>query len=516
MGKSKVIVIDRNRKLKRKIKVCAYIRVSTDSKDQLNSYSLQYQHYQDLIQSNTNWIYVDIYADEGITGTSAAGRPELQRLLVDCRNRRIDRILIKSLSRFARNTKESLEMIRELRSLGISIFFEKENIDTAKATDEFLITLYSQIAQEESISLSQNMKRSYKTRMEQGKFLTCSAPFGYDLEKSELIINESESAVVRGIFSSYLSGKSTREIATELTHKKIPNKKGNTEWDFPTVRYILKNEKYIGDAVLQKTYTTSVKSQSFVNKGQHQKYYLKNSHTAIIDRETFDSARRIIERNAPKVSGERHFNPLNRKVYCGHCGSIYKLRRCRDINYRVCINHDTDKNLCPSKRITESEINMAFVRMFNKVQINKEHIITPMIKEFKSLKEKSAYDNDATASLNKELADIMEQLSVLSDLRQQEHIDQSFYVTQSNEHKTRIDEIKKEKELLMNTIYDETISKSVELLKMLRTMPESIESSSKDIILKLIDRITVVSEIEIQFRLVNGLAVTEHLKRVVR
>jgi len=162
MGKSKVIVIDRNRKLKKNIKVCAYIRVSTDSKDQLNSYSLQLEHYQDFIQSNENWIYVDIYADEGITGTSAAKRPELQRLLKDCRNRKIDRILIKSLSRFARNTKESLEMIRELRSLGISIFFEKENIDTAKATDEFLLTLYSQIAQEESISLSLNMKRSYK------------------------------------------------------------------------------------------------------------------------------------------------------------------------------------------------------------------------------------------------------------------------------------------------------------------------------------------------------------------
>ena len=516
MGKSKVIVIDRNRKLKKNIKVCAYIRVSTDSKDQLNSYSLQLSHYQDFIQSNENWIYVDIYADEGITGTSAAKRPELQRLLNDCRNRKIDRILIKSLSRFARNTKESLEMIRELRSLGISIFFEKENIDTAKATDEFLLTLYSQIAQEESISLSQNMKRSYKTRMEQGKFLTCCAPLGYELEKGELIINEAESEIVKDIFSSYLSGINTREIATKLTRKKIPNKNGTNEWNFHSIRYILKNEKYIGDAVLQKTYTISVKSQSLVNRGQYQKYYLKNSHAAIIDRDMYKKVQSSFERNAPKASGVRHSNPLNRKIYCNTCGSLYKLRRCNNINYRVCSKHDSDKDLCESKRITEGEINKAFVRMFNKLQLNKEHIIPPMIKEFKNLKDKSAYDNDDAVSLNKELADIMEQLSVLSDLRQQEHIDQSFYVSQSNEHKTRIDEIKKDKELLMNTVYDETISKSDELLVTLKTMPASIESASKDILLKLIDKINIVSETEIQFRLINGMGFTEHLKKVVR
>jgi len=248
----KVIVIDSIKQKQSKLRVCAYIRVSTSSEDQLHSFKTQLQYYQDHISSNEAWDLVDVYADEGVSGRSLENRDELNRLLADCRNQKIDRILIKSLSRLARNTTESLEIIRELRSLGISIYFEKENVDTSKATDEFLLTLYSQIAQEESISHSKNMRRSYKTRMEQGKFITCKAPFGYRFRDGTLIVQTDEAHTIQHIFSSYVNGKSIYDLIDELNSS--DNSKQMKRWSYNSILYILKNEKYIGDSLTQKSY----------------------------------------------------------------------------------------------------------------------------------------------------------------------------------------------------------------------------------------------------------------------
>ncbi len=203
----------------RKLRVAAYARVSSDSEDQLHSFAAQTAHYTELICQNPDWELVDVYADKGITGTSAEKRDDFQRLLADCRRGRIDKILVKSSSRFARNTKESLEAVRELKSLGIGVCFEEENIDTAELSGELVTAIFAMLSQKESEAISERVRWSYQMRMKAGKFITCKAPFGYDLVNGKLEINENEAQVVRYIFQQYLTGQSVESIARELTQR---------------------------------------------------------------------------------------------------------------------------------------------------------------------------------------------------------------------------------------------------------------------------------------------------------
>ena len=189
-----------------KLRVAAYVRVSSASDDQLNSFAAQNRHYVELISSKENWSLVDIYADEGITGTSADKRVDFQRLLADCRRELIDKILVKSISRFARNTKECLEAIRELKALGIGIYFEKENVDTSKMSGEMMTSLFASFAQAESESISSNMRWSYQRRMPSGTFLPSSAPYGYKIRAHQFAVDQEDAAVVCRIFRDYLAG----------------------------------------------------------------------------------------------------------------------------------------------------------------------------------------------------------------------------------------------------------------------------------------------------------------------
>lgn len=266
-----------------KLRVAAYARVSSASDDQLNSFASQTQHYISLISSNENWSLVDIYADEGITGTSVDKREDFKRLMADCRRGLVDRILVKSISRFARNTTECLEAIRELKALGVGVHFEKENIDTATMSGEMMTTLFASFAQAESESISSNMRWSYQKRMQRGEFITCSAPFGYHLNNGMLEIDEAEATVIRLIFDRYLSGISMADIADEITQLGFPTRAGMPYWQYSTVYYILQNERYAGHALLQKFYATdTLPFQKKRNHGQRDKYYISNSHPPIV------------------------------------------------------------------------------------------------------------------------------------------------------------------------------------------------------------------------------------------
>lgn len=198
------------------LRVAAYCRVSSDSEDQLNSFAAQTTHYNTLISNHDKWSLVDIYADEGITGTSAKKRPDFQRMLEDCRKGRIDKILVKSISRFARNTTDCLETIRELKALGISVFFEEHNIDTRMVTSEMLTAVLASCAQAESESISKNTRWGVQKRMERGTYVASSAPYGFRLVNNELEVQDSEAAVIRRIFDAYLSGFTPVDIASML------------------------------------------------------------------------------------------------------------------------------------------------------------------------------------------------------------------------------------------------------------------------------------------------------------
>lgn len=223
------------------LRVAAYCRVSSDSADQLHSYAAQIRAYTDLIRQHDGWELVDIYADEGLTGTRMDKREEFGRLMADCRKGKIDKVLVKSISRFARNTKDCLASLRELKSLGVSVQFEQENINTETLTTELMVSVSGSLAQQESVSISENMRMSYQRRMQRGEFITCKAPFGYRLvdgKRLEIIPEEAE--VVRWMFDAYLSGRSLAWIAERMNERKIPTTDGANVWRDRSVNGLLK------------------------------------------------------------------------------------------------------------------------------------------------------------------------------------------------------------------------------------------------------------------------------------
>ena len=269
------------------LRVAAYCRVSTDSEDQLNSFAAQQTYYNDYIRKHDSWQLAEIYADEGITGTSAAKRDDFQRMLSDCRKGRIDKVLVKSISRFARNTKECLESIRELKALGISIFFEEHNIDTRMVTSEMLTAVLASCAQAESESISKNMTWSIQNRMQKGTFNTCRAGTGFLQSEDGLTVMPEAVPVIQSIYMDYLRGINSREIAVRLTEEKALGRK----WNRKLVDYILTNERYAGNALLQKKYRTdTIPRVKKPNRGERPMYYVEGSNPAMVDQAVFDQA----------------------------------------------------------------------------------------------------------------------------------------------------------------------------------------------------------------------------------
>lgn len=309
-----------------KLRVAAYCRVSSNSADQQNSYAVQLAYYGSKFSDSETETLVEIYADEGISGTRDDKRAEFQRMINDCRKGKIDRIYAKSISRFARNTRDCLKYVRELKSLGITIFFEKENIDTAKVTDEMMITIMGGLAQEESVSISQNMQWSIRKRMQNGTYIASNQPYGYDKINGRLVINEAEAEIVRRIFNEYLSGFGLNSICKNLNADGIIMGKSGIEWKKKAVRYILTNEKYIGDCLWQKSYTENIfPFKKPKNRGEADQYYVADHHEPIISREMFETVQELLKKRGEEF-GHTEFRkyPLTMKIQCGNCGRIFK------------------------------------------------------------------------------------------------------------------------------------------------------------------------------------------------
>jgi len=356
-----------------KLRVAAYTRVSSDSADQLNSFAAQNRYYTALISSRENWIMVDIYADRGITGTSAEKREDFQRLMADCRRGQIDKILCKSISRFARNTKECLEAIRELKVLGIGIEFEEQHIDTAKLSGEMMTAIFASMAQTESKSISDNMRWSYQRRMENGTYVPACQPFGYVLEDKKIAVHSDRAEIIQEIFRQYLSGIGAGNIANNLNNAQIRNRFGKPLWTPRAIRYIIKNEKYAGNSRWRKYYTTgTLPFRNVLNHGEKESYYAAGTHEAIISDEDFSAANILMRQRAASFSGtEREEDGrwvLRQKIRCGMCGNAFRRKTVRSHIYWVCLGHDKKLTNCTITQITESEIHAAFLRLYYKLK----------------------------------------------------------------------------------------------------------------------------------------------------
>lgn len=326
-----------------RLRVAAYTRVSSDSEDQLNSFAAQNRYYTELISGKAEWRMVDIYADEGISGTSVAKRDDFQRMMADCRRGLIDQILVKSISRFARNTKDCLQNIRELKELGVNVRFEREGIDTVNVSSELITAIYAAFAQKESESISGNMRWSYQRRMESGTFLPPSTPYGYRIINKKIEIDPERAVIICKIFQWYLNGISKEHIAHKLNEAGVLSNQ-NKAWRAGGIHYILTNERYIGDSLWQKTYTTeAIPTVRHRNTGACEQYYVEGTHPPIISKEVFTKVQILIQMRKENYgkSPSETIHPLSRKAICGCCGTVLRRKPQRGKYYWCCMRHDT-------------------------------------------------------------------------------------------------------------------------------------------------------------------------------
>ena len=387
-----------------KKRVAAYARVSTDEEEQLTSYEAQVDYYTRYIQANPDWELVEVYADEGISGTNTKKRKNFNRMIEDALAGKIDRIVTKSVSRFARNTVDTLTTIRKLKDKGVGVFFEKENIDTLDSKGELLITIMSSLAQEESRSISENVTWGWRKRIADGKVTVAYSHFlGY--EKSEdgtMQIVEDEAKIIRQIYGMFLDGQTPSGIAARLTRQGIPSPAGKEKWQSSTVKSILTNEKYKGDALLQKTFTVDfLQKKKKANEGEVPQYYVENSHPAIVTEEVFDLVQHELRRRQQKGRHTSAASIFSNRIVCGECGAYYGSKvwhstdAYRSRIWRCNRKYETKGSPCPSPHLREAELQDAFLKAINQVIQKKEEIIEACSQALRTLNDTSSLEQKA-------------------------------------------------------------------------------------------------------------------------
>ncbi|MEG3074197.1 MAG: recombinase family protein [Ruthenibacterium sp.] len=399
-------------------RVAGYARVSTDQDEQLTSYEAQVDYYTKYIQKNDDWDFVEVYTDEGISATTTKHRDGFNRMISDALAGKIDLIITKSVSRFARNTVDSLTTVRKLKEKGVEVYFEKENIFTLDSKGELLITIMSSLAQEESRSISENVTWGQRKRFADGKVSLPYAHFlGYDRGADGLpAVNEEEAVTVRLIYRLFLEGKTPHGIAKQLTADGIPTPSGKENWQPGTIRSILTNEKYKGDALLQKRYTVDfLTKKKKVNEGEIQQYYVKNSHAAIVKAEVFEMVQQEMKRRKQMPTRHSGTDIFASRIVCGECGATYGAKvwhstdKYRKVVYQ-CDGKFKGDTKCHTPHFDEETIKKRFVAALNKLIAGRADIF-----------DNFAEIDDAvfaTDALDQEIAALQSEMSVAAELVQ--------------------------------------------------------------------------------------------------
>ena len=446
-------------------------------------------YYTRYIQANPDWDLVEVYADEGISGTNTKKRKNFNRMIEDALAGKIDRIVTKSVSRFARNTVDTLTTIRKLKDKGVGVFFEKENIDTLDSKGELLITIMSSLAQEESRSISENVTWGWRKRIADGKVTVAYSHFlGY--EKSEdgtMQIVEDEAKIVRQIYGMFLDGKTPSGIAARLSRQGIPSPAGKEKWQSSTVKSILTNEKYKGDALLQKTFTVDfLQKKKKANEGEVPQYYVENSHPAIVTEEVFDLVQHELRRRQQKGRHTSAASIFSNRIVCGECGAYYGSKvwhstdAYRSRIWRCNRKYETKGSPCPSPHLREEELQNAFLKAINQVIQKKEEIIEACSQALRTL-------ND-TSSLGQKVARLQEEQDIVygkieSLIRENAQVaqDQKEYNRRMEALYGRCDELKNGIAKVKSQIMDKAgRSRNIEayLQKVSRTEPLTIFDES--------------------------------------
>ncbi|WP_295578937.1 recombinase family protein [uncultured Oscillibacter sp.] len=464
------------------IRVAAYCRVSTDKDDQANSFESQQSYFRSCIERNPDWELQEIYADEGLSGTSTKKRKRFNQMIAAAREGKIDLIITKEVSRFARNTVDTLEYTRELRKRGVGIFFLLDNINTLDTDGELRLTIMSSMAQDESRKTSERVKWGQTQRMEQGVVFGREL-LGYDVKDGCMTVNPEGAAVVRYIFHKYLvEHKGCPTIAKELREEGILSSRGNLKWSSATVHKILKNEKYCGDLIQKKTYTPDFLShQKKYNRGQEALVVLRDHHEAIIDRETWDAVQRELARrsrhNTATDNGHGNRYPLSGKIKCGSCGSSFlsrkkktgsgktkKVWRCGKATIEGKLHTDAQGNPmgCEIGRQIREEVALDIVRRaIESVPMDKEAVIENLTRTVETvLKDTQEDDNAEIRRMEREL----------EETRQKKQKTLEGFLNQF---------ISREDYQFMNQRYDVTIAALTENLEAIE-LRRKLDASAKD------------------------------------
>lgn len=497
--------------------VAAYARVSTSGKDQLLSLAVQKEHYEDYIRSNSEWDYAGLYVDEGISGTKMKKRTGLLDLLEDCENGKVNMIITKSISRFARNTTECLETVRRLKELNIPIIFEKENIDTSKMENEFLLTILASMAETESVSISQNSKWSIKKRFENGTFVISYPPYGYANVDGEMVIVPEQAEIVKRIFDEALNGSGSHAIAKRLQQEEIPTRRGG-KWTAGTVGGMLKNEKYTGDVYFQKTFT----DESFTrhnNHGEENMYLAKEHHEAIVSHEVFDNVQQMLEQRGKEKgikSGASKYQiryALSGKIRCGECGSTFKRRTHYtsggDYIAWSCNRHIEDKKACKMLYITDKAVKDAFIIMMEKLAATHKTLLKPFVEELKGTNDRALLRK--VKQLDDALEKNQEQQQVLVGLMTSSILEPAVFTKEQNQLITEAEALAQEKNLIAGNV-NKHLKQAAEAEKLIKFVAKGAPDEFDDeVFTEFVDEIVVLSRAVALFKMKCGLQLEERL-----
>ena len=498
-----------------KKKVAAYARVSTDNLDQKESLDAQKKHYEMYIKAHSTWEFAGLYFDEGVSGTKSETRNGLQNMLRDCNAGKINYILTKSVSRFARNTVDCLQIARDLKDKGIFIYFEKERIDTGNMDSELMLSIFSSFAAEESISISENEKWAIRKRFQDGTYKQSYLPYGYvKNENGEMIPDKQEAEIVRWIFNLAINGHSTHSICKLLRERNVPTRKGG-KWSSSTVRDMLKNEKYMGDALFQKTYTDG-SFRRHETKNSSKQIFIENHHEAIISREIFETANRLLEQRAAekgiikrqgKYQARYAFSGI---IVCGECGGTFK-RRIHDHGSEIawaCTTHIDDIQKCSMKYVRDDALKATITTMMNKLIFGRKIILFPYLAELKRCNANSEEIKLLKAELIKEA----EKIDVLRHLLADKIIKPAMFIQDQNASNKRSEELRRQITQLsqIDTGNSEMVAETEKLLHFLDSA--EMQTEFKDFFATdFIEKIIVYDRHSIGIQLKCGLTLKEAL-----
>ena len=479
--------------------------VSTDSEEQASSYEVQVEHYTQVIEKNPEWELAGIFADDGISGTNTKKREEFNRMIEACMAGHIDMIITKSISRFARNTLDCLKYIRKLKEKNIPVFFEKENINTMDSKGEVLLTIMASLAQQESQSLSQNIKLGLQYRYQNGEVQVNHNRFlGYTKdEDGHLIIEPTEAEVVKRIYREYLEGSSLLQIGRGLEADGILTAAGKAKWRPETLRKILQNEKYIGDALLQKTYTVDFLNKKRVqNNGIVPQYYVENSHPPIIPRDLYMQVQEEMVRRANLHSGEKRKKrvysskyALSSIVYCPKCGDIYRRiawnnRGKHSTVWRCCTRVEHGPTACDAPTIQESKLQAAVIKAINLTLGDRESMMATLQENVEAVIRQE--DEISSEGIEAKLLELQKELLKLTNSKK--------------DYNSVADEIDRLRELKQNALVESAEREG--LKQRIRQMREFLEQQSTEVteydellVRRLIEKVTVYDDrFEVEFK----------------